>query len=260
MNTQEIHFPGGKRAQAIISPPDADVHDLLRALDIQQPKAVIMIAGGAAQMDKQLHPNLTRLFTDGIAQLAASLDALIIDGGTQAGVMALMGQAVARQRHGPTLLGVTPAGTITYPGKLTDTTSKESAPLDPNHTHFVLVEIDTWGGETAMMYELARAFSEGHPSVAVLINGGAIAKDEVLYNVRQKRPVIVIDGSGRLADEIAGLWREKPLSIADAKMAEIIAHGGMHLFPLTGSSEELVQLVQRLLNRDSISAENERLR
>lgn len=247
MDKQEIQFPNGNRAQAVIPPVGTRATDLVQTLGIPQPKAVILIAGGAGRMDEQIHPNLIQLFTHGIAHVAASLGALVIDGGTQAGVMALMGQGMAEQQRRPTLLGVSPAGSVTYPGKSTDKTSSEEVPLDPNHSHFVLVETDEWGGETETMYELAKVFSQGCPSVAVLINGGAIAKNEVLHNVRQRRPIIVIEGSGRLADEIAWILHERPSSLSDPKLAEITTYGDLYLFPLTGSAKELEQLTQRLL-------------
>ena len=249
MNKREIHFPNGNLAQAILPPAGTRATDLLHTLNIRQPNAVIIIAGGASKMDAQVHPDLDRLFSRGIAQVATSTRALIIDGGTHAGVMASMGQAVAEQQRRSTLLGVAPAGVVTYPGKSSAMSGSESVPLDPNHSHFVLVETDKWGGETETMYELAKALSADRPSVAVLINGGSIAKSEVLHNVRQRRPIIVIEGSGRLADEIARLWQEKPSSISDPQLSEIILHGDIHLFPLTGSAMELAQLTQRLLDR-----------
>src|SRR6266576_459473 len=248
MNKREIHFPNGNLAQAILPPAGARATDLLHTLNIRQPNAVIIIAGGASKMDAQVHPDLDRLFTRGIAQVATSTRALIIDGGTHAGVMVIMGQAVAEQQRRSTLLGVAPAGVVTYPGKSSGMSGSESVLLDPNHSHFVLVETDEWGGETETMYELAKTLSAGRPSVAVLINGGSIAKSEVLHNVRQRRPIIVMEGSGRLADEIARLWQEKPSSIPDPQLAEIILHGNIHVFPLAGSTMEMVQLAKRLLN------------
>jgi len=248
MNKREIHFPNGNLAQAILPPAGTRATDLLHTLNIQQPNAVIIIAGGASKMDEKVHPDLDRLFTLGIAQVAISARALIIDGGTQAGVMAIMGQAVAEQQRRSTLLGVAPAGSVTYPGQSTGIRGNEAVPLDPNHSYFVLVETGEWGGETDTIYELAKTLSAGHPSVAILINGGSVAKSEVLHNVRQSRPIIVMEGSGRLADEIARLWQEKPSSIHDPQLAEIILHGNIHVFPLAGSTMELVQLAKRLLN------------
>src|SRR6266571_1760912 len=247
LNKKEIHFPNGNRAQVVIPPVGTRAPDLLRTLGIQQPKAVIIIAGGAANLNEQLDARLIQLFSYGIAPAAASVDAMIIDGGTHSGVMAMMGQGVAAQDQKSTLLGVSPAGSVTYPGKPGDTSSSESTPLDPNHSHFVLVETNEWGGETETMYALAAELSVACPSVAMLVNGGSITKDEVLHNVRQRRPIIVIEGSGRLADEVAKLWREKPSSIPDPKMAEIIARGDIHLFPLSGSATKLVQLTLHLL-------------
>lgn len=249
ISTQQICFPNGNCAQALFLPTSTHITNaLLSTLNIPQPHVVLMIAGGASSMDGQLYPNLRSLFTDGIAHLATSLGALIIDGGTQAGVMEMMGTGIAEQQHKSALLGVSPAGCVTHPGQSTPINSTESAPLDPNHSHFVLVETNEWGGETQTMYELAQLFSAHCPSVAVVINGGSITRKEVLYNVRQKRSIIVIAGSGRMADDIAALWQEQPSSISDPEMAEIIQYGNIHLFPVTGSVAELIQLTQSLLS------------
>jgi hypothetical protein len=248
-NKQVIRFSNGNRAQVVLSPIDARVTDLLHVLSLPQPGALIVIAGGASQMDKRVSEELAPLFTGGIAHVAASLDALIIDGGTQTGVMALIGQGVAQQQNKPALLGVVPAGIVTYPGKSTEKTSSEAVPLDPNHSHFVLVETDEWGGETETMYELVQVFSQNSPSIAILINGGGIAKREVLHNVRQRRPIIIIEGSGRFADDIAGMVHNKSISPAEPELAEIITDGDLYLFPLTTSAAELEQLIQRLLNK-----------
>jgi hypothetical protein len=248
IHKREIHFPNGNQAPAIILPSGTRTTDLLRTLNIQQPGAVILVVGGASKIDKQLSPDLLQLCAYGIAQVAASSNALIIDGGTQAGVMAIMGQAVAKQQQRSMLLGVAPAGRVVYPGQSAEMACNKGVSLDPNHSHFVLIETDTWGGETETMYELAQTLSANCPSVAVLINGGSIAKSEVVLNVRQRRPIIVIEGSGRLADEIARLWKEKPSAIPDPQLAEITLLGNIHIFPLTGSAIGLVQLTKRLLD------------
>ncbi len=95
---------------------------------------------------------------------------------------------------------------------------------------------------------LANVLSEGCPSIAILINGGAIAKNEMLYNVRQRRPIIVIEGSGRFADEIARILHEKSSLDSDPDLTEIINQGKLYLFPIAGSTLELEQLIQRLLD------------
>ena len=248
MEKQEIRFPGGNTAQAVLASTQAHVDNLARTLDLPYFKAVILLAGGAAFMQQPSGAGLQALFTEGLAAAAAALDAMIIDGGTENGVMALMGQGVAQQEHKPVLLGVSPAGQVRYPGKTGG--EKDSSQLDPNHSHFVLVESDEWGGETAMMYKLGQYLATGRPSVAVLVNGGEIARNEILYNVRQRRPIIVIEGSGRLADDIAGLWREKSAPPSDETLAEIMKDGAIHLFPLTGTPQQLRQVLFTLLDTE----------
>src|SRR5262249_913947 len=75
-----------------------------------------------------------------------------------------------------------------------------------------------------------------------LVNGGAIAKDELLQSVRRNWPVIVIEGSGRLADDIAGLKKE-PSQIEDPMLAEIVEEGDLRIFPITGALEDFERML-----------------
>ena len=143
MKIQEISFPNGNQALAVIPPPGSSTTNLVHSLGIPQPESLIMIVGGAAQMNERDQVNLIRLFSDGIAHFAATHHALVIDGGTQSGVMQLMGQGVAQQPRKPTLVGISPAENITYPGQPHSRATTGQTPLDPNHSHFVLVELNS---------------------------------------------------------------------------------------------------------------------
>ena len=91
-----ITFQNGNRAVVITAPRDASAKAILDSLEITSPRAVILLFGGAAGLDDSRKTHLETLFAEGIAPVAAELGALIIDGGTQSGVMAMMGEAVAR--------------------------------------------------------------------------------------------------------------------------------------------------------------------
>lgn len=242
---KEIIFPNGNRAQLVAPLATSKAVDIMDTLGVKQPKALIIVTGGAVGLDEALKSRLAQLFSRGIARAAATTEALILDGGTQAGVMALMGQGVADRGRKSILLGVAPAGRVTYPGGPAEGSIEDGAPLDPNHSHFVLVKSDEWGGETDTMFEVAKVLAKGIPVVTILANGGATAKDEVLRSVQQGWPVLVIEGSGRLADEIATLWKKKPPFIEDWMMAEIIADGDIHLLPLDG--DDSIAKVDRLI-------------
>ena len=236
---QEIAFPNKNTAKLVTASPGKPMVSLIEALGISAPKNLILLIGGADELDQKLTSRLTQLFSRGIARAAADAEALIIDGGTQAGIMQIMGQSVADRGRKSNLLGVAPAEKVTYPGG-PPVASNDSATLDPNHSHFVLVDGNEWGSETETLFELAAAFNV--PVLAILVNGGAIAKDELLQSVRRNWPVIVIEGSGRLADEVAAL-KEQPSQIEDPVLAEIVEEGDLRIFPITGALEDFERML-----------------
>jgi len=246
-----ILFPNGNRARVVAPPAGTNAADILQALDMAPPQALILVIGGAEDFDATVQSRLVQLCSRGIARAAANIGAVIMDGGTQAGVMALVGQGVADRGRQTALVGVAPAGKVTYPNGPADGSPADGAALDPNHSHFVLVESQEWGGETETMYALAAALTTTSPVVTVLINGGPRAREEVLQSVRHGWPIIVVQGSGRLADDIATLWQDKPSFIPDPVLAEILADGALHLFPLEGTVAALEDLITRQVRGDT---------
>jgi SLOG in TRPM, prokaryote len=247
-----IHFLNGHCAWSVVSPIGTDAKDIFDALNIQRPGALIMVAGATSDLSEEVTSHLTQLCSHGIMPAAIQKKAMIIDGGTQVGVIKLIGQSANECGHRSILLGVTCAGLVIYPGgpSIKEELLEKSAPLDPNHSHFVLVESEIWGCETDTMYALARLISKGIPVVTLVINGGIISKNEVLYSIRQGWPLLIIEGTGRLADEIATFYRENPSSIKDEHMREIISKATISLFPLTGSPQDLEQQLLHSLVRN----------
>lgn len=248
-NIKEISFQNGNRAKLVTTTADAPADAIPSSLNIEKPKALILILGGADGLDESLKPRLLALFSRSIACAAIETGAVIMDGGTKAGVMELMGQAVADQGRKSILLGVAPSGKVTYPEGPEEGSIEGGASLDPDHSHFVLVDSKEWGGETEMMFKLAKSLSDKIPVVAILANGGDISRKEVLSSVRQGWPLIVIEGTGGLADDIAHNFREraKKIPISENKMAEIIDEGDIHLFRLDGEVKDFKDVILRQL-------------
>lgn len=245
-SNKEIVFSNGNRARLVAPAAGTPAASVLKALEIEQPKALIMIAGGAGGLDEALRPRLVELFNHGIAPAAVGIDAMIIDGGTEAGVMAIMGECVAETGRNSVLLGVAPAGKVTYPGGPAEGSIDDGASLDSNHSHFVLVESDEWGGETETMYELSEELSKEMPVLTILVNGGEVAKYEVLQSVCHGWAIIVIEGTGRLADEIAIAIREKTEPPGE-KMAAIVTYDRLVLFHIAEGPEALAALIRTKL-------------
>ena len=238
-----ITFANGNRAVIVSAARDASAK-IIDALGIRSPRAVIVLFGGAAGLDHSCKAQLATLFAEGVAPVAAELGALIIDGGTQSGIMAIMGEAVAQSHAMVELLGIAPKGKITNPEIAGASKISGGAPLEPNHSHFVLVESNEWGGETPKMLELARAFNV--PIVAILVNGGAVAVDEALQSVRNGWPLLVVEGSGRFADELSAAVRDGK-SAKSAEVSTIASSSRIVLFPVDDAARKLKDQLHRML-------------
>jgi hypothetical protein len=261
--SKTITFPDGNSASLITVAPKTNPQSILTSLQPLSFNALIILSGGAAhfeQLERGLQLRLQQLFGRGIVRAATEIGAGFISGGTDSGVMALLGKSIAEYHCQSSLIGIAPADLITYPTKdiseESTLSAKDRIPLEPHHTHFVLVETNQWGGETETIYNLVSACrqqTENLPVFTVLVNGGEISRQEVLQSVRLGIPLIVIEGSGRLADEIATLYRtyqdakdsnSHPF-IEDPALAEIITEGKINLFSIEGEATELKRLIHR---------------
>ena len=244
MRKNTINFDNGNHAVVVTAADDTDAQTILKSLEIAQPNALIMVFGGAKGLDDSRKARLAELFVNAIAPAVADAGALVIDGGTQSGVMAMMGEALARNGRESRLLGIAPAGKVTYPGGPNDANMGDGAPLEPNHSHFVLVESDEWGGETGTMFKLARALNVA--VATLLINGGQIAESEALRSVRNGWPLLVVDGSGRFADELSTALSGRQIA-KSVEVSEIVRSGRVALFHVDDPAEKLRDELSRLL-------------
>ncbi len=252
LNGGEVLFPNGNRARWVKAQPDAEPHEVVRALGLSQPRALILLVGGAEGLEPEVGARLRQLFSRGIARAAAETGALILDGGTQSGGMSLMGEGVSAWGAPSPLVGVAPAGCVSYPGAPASEGDGPRSPLDSRHSHFVLVDSDTWGDETPTLYRLAEHLARASPVVVVLVNGGERSKQELLHAVRRGWPLVVLQGSGRLADELAARVHHPSPAPTDPVLAEILSEGQLDVFPVQGSPSELKRLIRRELREDSI--------
>jgi hypothetical protein len=124
----------------------------------------------------------------------------IVDGGTDAGVMRVVGTARAARGSSFALVGVVGAGTIAG-GDGTEPDTGES--LEPNHTLVIVVPGQTWGDEGPWIFHTADLIAGDRPIVTVLLNGGNIAWNEVEESLRRHQPIIAVGGTGRAADALA---------------------------------------------------------
>ena len=233
-------FANGHQALTVRTNGRIDPAAIVDSLNLPPCSRLLLISGGAGNMSEEMMAHLSDLFAV-VGQVVAKYNATVIDGGTQSGVMQLMGEALAKTGKTVTHIGVLPAYAEAGP-KL-----QAEDILEPHHTNFVLVEGYMWGDEVETMYKLAGFFSARVPSVTLLINGGAIALHEIEWNMRQGREVIVLAGSGRLADEIAEAARNPEGNVRD-RLATIVREGHITVFDITSAPEELGRLLEQRLS------------
>ena len=171
----------------------------LRSIGLGERRPVIVVVGGAAGLTDHDAARIIPLVEGVVVALAEELGVAIVDGGTDSGVMRVIGHARTRAHANFALIGVTAAGTIAGEAALVD----DPTLLEPNHTHFVIVPGSAWGDESPWIPRVAATLADGSPVAGVLFGGGAISRRDVANLTEAGFPVFPIAGSGRLADALA---------------------------------------------------------
>lgn len=247
MQKQALYFSNGKQAWFVRPPRGTDPQTMIQMLGIQPPPAVILNLGGTSNITENQQAQLANLYLHGLVPTVLETGAAVIDGGTQAGIIEMTGQGFAQQAASPVLLGVAPAQLVSYPGSAQEQ-GEEKVPLDPHHSHFVLVEGEQWGDETNTLFAVAHTLAQKRPVLTILANGGTIALQEALHTVRHGWLLLIIEGSGRLADTLATAWREQSADIGEPEIHEIITRGKISLFPIDGGPKALSERMRSLLD------------
>jgi hypothetical protein len=205
MLTREIDFKHDMTVPAVNISDDKEIREALDQLGIPHPRTVIVLVGGAGGigfLDKFPMRKAVKI----VAKLAEETNSVVVDGGTQAGIMTEIGKQRKKNNYTFPLVGVVFETLIMR---------KEAASiLDPNHTHFFLIPGDNWGDESSWISKIATAIAGDHESLTVLINGGDISRQDVEYSILAKRPTYVMRGTGRMADEITLAGNVFPVDIS----------------------------------------------
>jgi hypothetical protein len=222
---------------------------LAEAAKLATPRPVFLVIGGAKELDRAHEDELLHLFEWGLVRAAGSLGATLMDGGTQSGVMAVLGRAAAASDTPAPLVGVAPAGKVTFPGD-DDRRARGDQALDPNHTAFVLAASDRYGGETPLLFDLARVVAGSESIIAILAGGGEGALEEVRLAVHQRIPIVVIAGSGGEADKLAAAIQSTVEPGTDDPYAEFRARGDLTFVKLDTQPEAFARILGRFLALD----------
>jgi hypothetical protein len=205
MITRQISLKGRVTVHAANITEDKEISEALKQLEIPHPKPVIVLVGGAGGIGF-LDKFPMRKAIGIVANLAEETRSVVVDGGTQAGIMTEIGRQRKQKKFSFPLIGIVFDSLLMKeePGSI----------LDPNHTHFILIPGDDWGDESAWISKIATALAGDQKSITVLINGGNISRTDVEYSLLANRTTFVMRGTGRMADEITVTGKVIPIDIS----------------------------------------------
>ncbi|HMZ06495.1 MAG TPA: hypothetical protein PK078_02680 [Anaerolineales bacterium] len=215
-----------------------DVFDQLKdswtLLGFSEPQPTIVIVGGAGGMSDGDIAAVQAFFEKHLLPYALIKNAVILDGGTDNGVMAAMGRACEA------------GGIEDFPmvGVIAREIENIASMLEPHHSHFIFCPGSQWGDESEWIAAAASVLSDSQPTMAVLINGGQITWEDARNNVHYGRSVLIAEGSGRTADVIAttklGLG-------ADSKALALIRTGKVHVANFFKDPEHFIRKMDELM-------------
>jgi hypothetical protein len=238
-----LSFNEGQTATVATVSEAGELSDALEQMGLVGSHPILVIVGGASQMSEADFVRIQSLFIEVLAPIAQRLGAYIVDGGTDAGVMQLIGNARHQINAQFPLIGVAPTGKVILPNQTEST--DDAALLEPHHTHFILIPGHNWGDESAWIVQVATMLAGGAPSVTMLINGGEITFLDAANSVIAGRLVMVIAGSGRTADKLVCALNGEA---TDERAEKLAASGKLQTIDLEADWEKLTHTITHLLS------------
>jgi hypothetical protein len=238
MHKQEILF-SDHRSLGVFPENRNQLSEALNELGLLGSYKVIVLIGGYIP---DVNATVTQTAIEIIAAFAEENNITIICGGTTVGIMGSIGQTRLSYGYQFPLLGITLKNLVSWPDGLQSNRflwwGRERWPLSSGYSHFMLVPGEQFGEDSPWIAEAASCLSQRDRSVTILANGGGVARKDIDFSLANNRPVIVLAGTGRLADELAAQPGEPSRRIAVQ----------------ANDRNEIVDAIQTYLDGDTIGA------
>lgn len=222
LQAEKIIFSNQKQALGISISHREEIPQAIEALRLSAPRPVLVWIGGAGSMAPRYEEPVSKVARI-VAQIAHETNAIMVDGATDGGVMAVIGQVFSHGGYIFPLVGVVAEQLVSWsnvPEKQSFSLTRKlrlavtsllvgsaGMPwhLDPFHTHFFLVPGNRWGVESAWISHIATQLAGNYSSMTILSNGrpGGICVQDVEHSLNANRPVLVMKDTGGWADELA---------------------------------------------------------
>ena len=193
---------------------------------------VIVMIGDVASLEDDASNKIQDFYRDGVMRAAAAIDALVIDSGLASGIAAIS----PRKEYADYCRNICQLGIS--PGGIED-------PLSKYHTHqLVISDFNGWGDRQAEFikhkFGMIRRLAGTCRVVCVLANNGHTAWGETIEAIRLGIPVIIMQGSGDLANEI--IYAKMTGQCYDFNIREVVNSGCIVIFNSECNEADLASL------------------
>ncbi|XP_051786421.1 transient receptor potential cation channel subfamily M member 2-like [Erpetoichthys calabaricus] len=235
MNFTNLGKNSAKYVRVSVDTPPEKLFELLTSCwQLDVPNLLISVTGGAKNI--VMKPQLRNMFRRGLIKVAQSTGAWIITGGSHAGVMKHVGEAMRDSALSSTskdgkivAIGIGTWGIVynqeslirrpgsSLPAEYAINEGKQGrlSFLDYNHSHFILVDDGThgiYGVEIMLRAKLEKFIAKqtigksvgiNIPAVCLVLGGGPGTLDTIYNAMQNDTPCVILEGSGHVADVIA---------------------------------------------------------
>ncbi len=198
------------KVQTAILPSILEIPSVINTLGLPINQATLVLVGGAGGMSEEQLAQTNRFFADWIAPFVIQNNLVVVDGGTDSGIMKAMGLARAEHKAQFPLVGVAVEELI----------KNDPSLVQQNHSHLLLAPGKDWGDEVPLLSRTATIIAGQQKSLTLLFNGGQITWQDAEASISENRPVLVAEGSGRAADDISQTQTGTKIDIRAIKLIQ----------------------------------------
>lgn len=218
--------------------PDADIK--ARALGLPRGRPALAVFGPADPLGAELAAAVLPVLRAVLAA-AAREDAVVITAGADVGVAHLVGLAAeSLEGRWPRLVGVAPSGRVAAED---GEPAEGEVRLNVNHDTAVLVPGSRWGEEAPALFRAVDAVAGSkRPALALLIGGDDLSRAALVDHLGRDRPLLVLAGTGALADEIAAGGLD-----GNDDLAVLVRSGQVAVVHLDEGADKVVAVLRRVL-------------
>ncbi|CCH33638.1 hypothetical protein ABZ816_22445 [Actinosynnema sp. NPDC047251] len=214
--------------------PDADIR--VRALHLPRARPVLAVLGPVDAPEAELAAAVLPVLRAVLAA-AAQRDAVVLTAGADTGITHLVGLAAdALDGKWPRLVGVAPSGKVAVDAEPVG----DEVRLNGNHDTAVLVPGSQWGEEVPVLFRTVEAVAGARrPALAFLVGGEDGARAALVDHLGRDRPLLVLAGTGGLADDIAG-------GKVDGDLEVLVRSGRVAVVHLDEGPDRVVAVLHRV--------------